>query len=125
MARSGYLLDDLLVGGGLELVGGQVAKGTVEAGAVVPGDVFHGRPAGGGAGGPGLLVEALALSGTRRTTRPGRCPSTDRCGRSTTVPRDRRRGWRRRRWCTGNHDRHGTRGRVRGHGRRRRWSTRR
>src|SRR5215204_5361255 len=63
MAWSGYLLDDLLVGGGLELIGGHVAKGTVEAGAVEPGDVFHGRPAGGGAGGPGLLVEALAFQG--------------------------------------------------------------
>src|SRR4249919_3583941 len=63
MARSGYLLDDLLVGGGLELVGGQVAKGAVEAGAVVPGDVLHGRAAGGGLGGPGLLVEALAFQG--------------------------------------------------------------
>src|SRR6266508_6395142 len=63
MARSGYLLDDLLVGRGLELVGGQVAKGAVQAGAVVPGDVLHGRVAGGGAGGPGLVVEALAFQG--------------------------------------------------------------
>ena len=59
MARSGYLLDDLLVGRGLELVGGHVAKGAVQAGAVEPGDVFHGRLACGGAGGPGLVVEAL------------------------------------------------------------------
>src|SRR5215213_5424800 len=63
MARSGYLLDDLLVGGGLELGGGQVAKGAVQPGAVVPGDVVHGRVAGGGAGGPGLVVEALAFQG--------------------------------------------------------------
>src|SRR5215211_3000711 len=63
MAWSGYLLDDLLVGGGLELVGGQVAKGAVQAGAVEPGDVVHGRAAGGGPGGPGLLVEALAFQG--------------------------------------------------------------
>src|SRR5215212_882581 len=63
MAWSGYLREGLLAGGGLELVGGHVAKGTVEAGAVEPGDVFHGRPAGGGAGGPGLLVEALAFQG--------------------------------------------------------------
>src|SRR6266540_4549061 len=63
MARSGYLLDDLLVGRGLELVGGQVAKGAVQAGAVVPGDVFHGGVACGGAGGPGLVVEALAFQG--------------------------------------------------------------
>jgi hypothetical protein len=34
MARSGYLLDDLLVGRGLELVGGHVAKGAVQAGAL-------------------------------------------------------------------------------------------
>src|SRR5215218_2711760 len=63
MARSGYLLDDLLVGRGLELVGGHVAKGAVQAGAVEPGDVFHGRVACGGAGGPGLVVEALAFQG--------------------------------------------------------------
>src|SRR5215218_5661921 len=63
MARSGYLLDDLLVGRGLELVGGHVAKGAVQAGAVVPGDVLHGRVAGGGAGGPGLVVEALTFQG--------------------------------------------------------------
>src|SRR5215218_2196521 len=31
MARSGYLRDDLLVGRGLELVGGHVAKGAVQA----------------------------------------------------------------------------------------------
>src|SRR5512133_2345285 len=61
MARSGYLRDDLLVGRGLELVGGPVAQGTVEPGAVEPGEVVHGRVAGGGAGGPGLVVEALAL----------------------------------------------------------------
>src|SRR5512132_4318972 len=60
MARSGYLLDARLVGG-LELVGGPVAEGAVQPGAVVPGDVLHGRAAGGGPGGPGLLVEALAL----------------------------------------------------------------
>ena len=35
MARSGYLPDDLLVGRGLELVGGHVAKGAVQPGAVV------------------------------------------------------------------------------------------
>src|SRR5215207_4687829 len=61
MARSGYLLDALLVGGGLELVGGPVAQGAVESGAVVPGDVLHGGAAGSGPGRPGLLVEALAL----------------------------------------------------------------
>src|SRR5215207_5082324 len=61
MARSGYLLDALLVGGGLELVGGPVAQGAVQPGAVVPGDVLHGGAAGGRSGGPGLLVEALAL----------------------------------------------------------------
>src|SRR5512133_2019146 len=61
MARSGYLLDALLVGGGLELVGGPVAQGAVQPGAVVPGDVVHGGAAGGRSGGPGLLVEALAL----------------------------------------------------------------
>src|SRR5512132_1006475 len=61
MARSGYLGDDLLVGGGLELVGGPVAKGAVQPGAVVPGDVLHGGAAGSGPGGPWLLVEALAL----------------------------------------------------------------
>src|SRR5215203_7168310 len=63
MARSGYLLDALLVGGGLELVGGQVAEGAVQPGAVVPGDVLHGGPAGGRSGGPGLLVKALAFQG--------------------------------------------------------------
>src|SRR5512133_4129770 len=63
MARSGYLLDALLVGGGLELVGGHVAEGAVQPGAVVPGDVLHGGAAGGGPGGPGLLVEALAFQG--------------------------------------------------------------
>src|SRR5215216_7250546 len=61
MARSGYLLDALLVGGGLELVGGPVAQGAVQPGAVVPGDVLHGGAAGSGPGRPGLLVEALAL----------------------------------------------------------------
>src|SRR5215211_991987 len=61
MARSGYLLDALLVGGGLELVGGPVAEGAVQPGAVVPGDVLHGGAAGSGPGRPGLLVEALAL----------------------------------------------------------------
>src|SRR5918911_2045720 len=35
MCSSGYLLDPLVVGGGLELVGGQVAQGAVQAGAVV------------------------------------------------------------------------------------------
>ncbi len=61
MARSGYLPDDLLVGGGLELVGGQVAKGAVQPGAVVPGDVLHGGAAGSGPGRPGLQVQTLAL----------------------------------------------------------------
>ena len=56
MARSGYPLDGLLVGGDLELVGGHVTKGAVQPGAVVPGDVLHGGAAGGGPGGPGLLV---------------------------------------------------------------------
>jgi multiple sugar transport system permease protein len=56
VARSGYLLDGLLVGGDLELVGGHVTKGAVQPGAVVPGDVLHGGAAGGGPGGPGLLV---------------------------------------------------------------------
>jgi multiple sugar transport system permease protein len=56
VARSGYLLDGLLVGGDLELVGGHVTKGAVQPGAVVPGDVLHGGAAGGGLGGPGLLV---------------------------------------------------------------------
>ena len=46
MARSGDLGEDLLVGGGLELVWGPVAQGAVQAGAVVPGDVVHDRPAG-------------------------------------------------------------------------------
>ena len=63
MARSGYLFDDLLVGGGLELVGGLVAKGAVQPGAVVPGDVVHGGAAGPSSGGPGLQVQALALQG--------------------------------------------------------------
>src|SRR5215216_4821102 len=75
MARSGYLLDDLLVGGGLELVGGPVAQGAVEAGAVVPGDVVHGRPAGGGSGRPGLLVEALAFQGREERLREGVVPA--------------------------------------------------
>src|SRR5512132_1526171 len=61
VARSGYLLDDLLLGGGFELVGGHIAEGAVEPGAVVPGDVVHGGAAGGRSGGPGLLIEALAL----------------------------------------------------------------
>src|SRR5918999_3351502 len=61
MARSGYLRDGLLVGGGLELVGGLVAQSAVEPGAVVPGDVLHGGAAGGGSGGPGLGVQALTL----------------------------------------------------------------
>src|SRR5215216_3020202 len=63
MARSGYLLEDLLVGRGLELVWGPVAEGAVEPGAVVPGDVLHGGAAGRRSGGPGLLVEALAFQG--------------------------------------------------------------
>src|SRR5215212_10462769 len=71
MARSGYLLDDLLVGGGLELVGGLVAKGAVQPGAVVPGDVLHGGVAGGRSGGPGLLVETLAFQGCEE--RLGEC----------------------------------------------------
>src|SRR5215212_11547114 len=75
MAWSGYLLDDLLVGGGLELIGGHVAKGTVEAGAGEPGDVFHGRPAGGGSGGPGLLVEALAFQGGEERLGEGVVPA--------------------------------------------------
>src|SRR4029453_2831983 len=61
--RSGDLPYDPLVGGGLELVGGPVAKGAVQPGAVVPGDVLHGGAAGGRSGGPGLLVEALAFQG--------------------------------------------------------------
>src|SRR5215217_1780801 len=68
MARSGYLLD-LLVGGGLELVGRQVAQRAVQPGAVVPADVLHDCAAGGGSGGPGLLVEALAFQ--RREERLG------------------------------------------------------
>src|SRR5215217_2936871 len=63
MARSGYLLDALLVGGGLELVGGHVAEGAVQPGAVVPGDVLHGGAASGGPGRPGLVVEALTFQG--------------------------------------------------------------
>jgi hypothetical protein len=35
----------------------------VQPGAVVPGDVLHGRAAGGRSGGPGLLVETLAFQG--------------------------------------------------------------
>jgi hypothetical protein len=35
----------------------------MQAGAVEPGDVFHGRVAGGGPGGPRLVVEALAVQG--------------------------------------------------------------
>src|SRR5215211_4059578 len=63
MARSGYLREGLLAGGGLELVGAHIAEGAVEPGAVVPGDVLHGGVAGGGSGGPGLLVQALAFQG--------------------------------------------------------------
>ena len=69
MARSGYLLDGVLVGGDLELVGGHVTKGAVQPGAVVPADVLHGGATGGGPGGPGLLVETLALQ--RREERLG------------------------------------------------------
>jgi hypothetical protein len=43
--------------------GGQVAQGAVQPGAVVPGDVVHGGAAGPSSGGPGLLVETLALQG--------------------------------------------------------------
>src|SRR5215208_7588482 len=75
MARSGYLLDDLLVGGGFELVGGHVAKGAVQPGAVEPGDVVHGRVAGGGAGGPGLVVEALAFQGGEERLGEGVVPA--------------------------------------------------
>src|SRR4029450_13661138 len=60
MARSGYLLEDLLVGG-LELVGSHIAERAVQAGAVVPAEVLDGAPAGGGPGRPELLVQALAL----------------------------------------------------------------
>src|SRR5205823_11889997 len=71
MARSGWLLDGLLVGGGLELVGGHVAQGAVQPGAVVPADVVDDRGAGGRPGRPGLLVQALALQ--RREERFGQC----------------------------------------------------
>src|ERR687891_1230093 len=63
MCWSGYLAQLLLAGGGLELVGGQVAQGAVQPGAVEPGDVVHGRVAGSGSGWPGLGVQALALEG--------------------------------------------------------------
>src|SRR4029453_815347 len=63
MARSGCLVDALLVGGGLELVGGQVAQRAVQACAVVPADVLDHRAAGGRPGRPGLLVEALTFQG--------------------------------------------------------------
>src|SRR5512139_1717334 len=63
MARSGYLLDDLLTGSVFVLVGCQVAQRGVEPGAVEPGDVLDDGASGTGPGGPGLLVEALALEG--------------------------------------------------------------
>jgi hypothetical protein len=66
VARSGYLRDDLLVGGGLELVGGQVAQGAVQPGAVVPGDVGHGGAAGGRSGGSGPLAPRLSYTAVRR-----------------------------------------------------------
>src|SRR5829696_4901882 len=62
MARSGCLRDDLLVDG-FEFIGGLVAQRAVQPGAVVPADVLDGGVAGVGSGGPGLLVEALALEG--------------------------------------------------------------
>src|SRR5215207_1940775 len=74
-ARSGYLGEGLLAGGGLELVGGHVAKGAVQPGAVVPGDVLHGGAAGGRSGGPGLVVEALAFQGREERLGEGVVPA--------------------------------------------------
>jgi hypothetical protein len=96
----------------------------VQPGAVVPGDVVHGGAAGRRSSGPGLLVQALTLSGTRRTTRPAQsqhCPVRP----LDKGPSGPRRAWRTRRWCTGNRGQHGTPSRLRGRGRRPRWSTRR
>src|SRR5262245_59856332 len=63
MTWSGYVFSGLLSGSLLELVGGRVAQGGVESGAVVPGDVLHDRASGASPGGPGLGVETLALEG--------------------------------------------------------------
>ena len=43
---SGYLPEVLFSGGGFVFGGAEVAEGAVQAGAVVPGDVFDDRPAG-------------------------------------------------------------------------------
>src|ERR1035441_1618820 len=61
MAWSGYLLGDLLSGGGLEFGGTEIVQGAVQAGAVDPADVLHDGAPGSGPGRPGLEVEQFAF----------------------------------------------------------------
>src|SRR5215469_2964430 len=63
MAWSGYIAD-LVVVAGFELGGCLVAEAAVQPGAVVPADVLGDGAAGAGSGGPGVVVEQLALDGT-------------------------------------------------------------
>ena len=62
MAWSGYLLGRVVVGG-FELGWCLVAEAGVQAGAVVPADVFGDSPPGTSPGGPGLQVDQLAFEG--------------------------------------------------------------
>jgi hypothetical protein len=58
MTWPGSLLELVVL---LEFGGAAVAEGSVQPGAVVPGDVFDDGASGTSPGGPWLLVEALAL----------------------------------------------------------------
>jgi hypothetical protein len=61
MAWSGYLSDGLLIGGGFEFGGAEVAEGGMQAGAVVPADVFDDGAAGGRPGRSGPQVNQFAF----------------------------------------------------------------
>jgi hypothetical protein len=61
MAWSGYLLENLLTGCGLEFGGPEIAQGAVQAGAVEPADVLDDCVPRARFGGLGLEVEQLAF----------------------------------------------------------------
>src|SRR5215469_12012837 len=74
MAWSGYIAD-LVVVAGFELGGCLVAEAAVQPGAVVPADVLGDGAAGAGSGGPGVVVEQLALDGTEEALGQGVVPA--------------------------------------------------